>query len=895
MADNFTKVITYVGDITGVTRELGKLQAINQRIAHGLGKDFGQATKTFGDAVTGLTKSNLGDFSAKVSQDVKLLDGRFGTLTQTTRILADGSEKVTTSFKELDKSSQSAGANITRLISRAVLTIPIWLALRGAVMGAMSAFNNGIRDMIEFDRALQKVKQNLSGTPEEIASQFKVLRKEITQTALTLGVSTEEIAGAIKKFASLGFPFEEALAGGIGATKLATVLFGDASETADAFARALNLLIDRSKGAASAQQQMNELYALAAKLEKTNQFEIKEINDSLKNFAGTAKSFNLTGQQTLAILATLGTSLLEGARGGTAAATAFQQMVSHIPDVSKILGLKVNPQKMPIVDIFVQIIEAIEKLNKTDTVAATEAINKLFGGLKAAKPIRALIADLGKLRENLQMNAPLSEFDARVNDVTNTLSKQSDRFHNLNKEIGKAFISGLVGAEDFGTALKSINSALESMQQLAPKAGHALMTAITGFGTLGVGIPILAFEEEKKRVAGAIDDLQKEINKGLQGKLKTTELRNLIIKISSLELEGLGQQQKNALGKQLQKQVQTGLDESPIDVTAKVNAQVELDNEIAFAKQTKLSEILLKDVLERMKAEGALNSVLTKTEIKLREQWKIQGEWNDELEKQLEFERQINEEKKLQSQLSSDSLKLFRIAQENGVEVAKEIGDVLAGNISFDTFIRKGGEAVDIFSKEWKDLLEQQQALAFFSGERVPGLGGLRGGGRIPIDEQLGTPNLTEAQIRRNQLERKLFEGTEGLTTQKIQELQVARMAVEALKLPPGAIYEGTPSIPIAPIGFESLGNNINLINAKLQELFRTQAIIPANNAPNTRAEINRAVQTAEATYNINFNEGAFNIFGSPDKTVQDAMKKAVTDGIKDFQDKLVGKQTNVL
>jgi TP901 family phage tail tape measure protein len=652
------------------------------------------------------------------------------------------------------------------------MTIPIWLALRGAMMGVSSTFQNGIRDIIEFDRALQKVKQNLSGTPEEIATNFKILRKEVTETSLKLGISTEEIAESIKKFASLGFVFEESMAGGLGAAKLATVLFGDASETADSFARAMNLLIDRSKGATSAQQQMNEMYALAAKLEKTNQFEIKEINDSLKNFAGTAKSFNLTGKQTLAILATLGTSLLEGARGGTAASTAFQQMVSNFSKVGDVLGLKIDPNKVPIIDIFIQIIEAIERLNKTDIVASTKAINTLFGGLKAAKPIRALIADLGKLRENLSMTAPLSEFEARVNDVTNTLSKQSDRFHNLNKEIGKAFVGGVVGAEDFGTALKNINSYLEIMQTIAPKAGHALMTAITGFGTFGIGIPILAFAEEEKRIAIAFDDLNKEITKGLQGKLKTAELRELIIKIGPLKLEHIGQQPRNALGKQLQKQMTWDLEPVSTDIIVKPEidsiipetrikyldyekhlreelklqglSELEVEQSMLPILETKvgyiseevtaqkqliahlqrLEEIDLKrskirgvidNQLEYLRLLGASGLELVQYEIQSERLYGIDQKRQDLLQNELSVQREITKEKFNQNKVSSDSLKLFEISKKYNVRVARETADILNKPLTENTLRNiEEKNLTSIFEEFFKSQLEQAQALEFF-------------------------------------------------------------------------------------------------------------------------------------------------------------------------------------
>jgi TP901 family phage tail tape measure protein len=860
LGSNFNKV----ADINQkFSKELANLGQVSTIVKGGLVSISGDTQKF--EAIAATTKGQLFELNETITRTP---DG----LQQVARTVTDVTDKykpLNRGTKELDTNTVSLGQNIQRLLSRAALTIPIWLALRGVMMGVSSTIQNGIKDLIEFDRALQKVKQNLSGTPEEIASNFKVLRKEITETSLKLGTSTEEVAESVKKFASLGFAFEESMAGGIGATKLATVLFGDASETADAFARAMNLLIDRSKGATSAQQQMNEMYALAAKLEKTNQFEIKEINDSLKNFAGTAKSFNLTGKQTLAVLATLGTSLLEGARGGTAASTAFQQMVSNIPNVSKILGLDIDIKKIPIIDVFVQIIEAIEKLNKSNPVAATEAINKLFGGMKGAKPIRALIADLGKLKENLAMTSTIDEFESRVDSVTDIVSKQSDIMHNLNKEIGKAFITGLVGGADFLDSLKIINKVLDVLRKNATLTGNTFKNMFLLATTGTIGFAFIKNQDAKKNAARIADELFIEINDAIKGRKKDTELRDLIIHIGKLKLDKVGQQQRNALGKQLQKQLQDKFDESPVEVEARVQAEFELDRQ-------KFAGAILKSELSHAKAIGASNSELLKAEIAYRKILSISDEEENILERKLDLERALSEEKRLQSRVGSDSMKLFKIAQEQGTDIARQIGDVLAGNVDFSNFIRRGGEVAEIFKKEFADIFEQQQAIEFFRGNRVPGLEELNRGTSIPILEEGIRGALNEGALRFKAIQEGALAGAKGFTAAEIQDLQIKRAKIDFVEMP------------------TNIGWNAEQAT-QLQNLTRTQSIIPAAKGPNTPTEVQKAINTATASYNINFHEGAFTIFGTPDKATQDAIQKSVTKGIQDFQDKLVGKQTNVL
>ena len=764
MSETHQKVIQYAADITDYKAKLDQIEAQNRQMAislkndlESIGTSLGEATKTFkGSQVF----DNKGMKTAMTSTEqyaekVKTLDGRMGTLTTTTATLADGTQKVSTSFREADINTKSFMENMSQLAKRAVMTIPIWLLLRGAVVQISKTFSDGIKGLIDYDLALQKVRRNLSGTPEELDAQFKTMSRVITDFSLKTGISTEVLAEAMKKFATLGFSFEESLAGAMSSAKLSTVLFGDAGETADAFARALKLLIDRSKGAKSATEQMNESFALVAELEKTNQFEINEVTASLKNFGGTAKTLGLSMNETLAILATLGTGMMEGARGGTAASSAFQVLVKNLKEVAKTLGINVNPNTQRMSDIFVEVISVIQKLGKTDIQGQTDAINKLFGGLRGAKPIRALVGDLDNLKRNLQIKPNVDDFEAQFNRLLETTSGQAKIIANYRREVDKAFISGIAGADDFRGALISIKGTMEDLLPLMRDIGLAIRTGIIGLGTLGLGLVLDPLFKEVKRVADTASNLNVKVVSGLKGGLNTKDLQQMIADLGKVDIKqlnaiGISQNTLNALGKQLQNQIKTGFNKNPV----KAEVATEVDPKLELNRQ-KLAEVILKSSIEQLKAQGASTAEAVKAEIIYSKILGIQLEKDKQLEKELELERALSAEKKLQSRLGSDSMKLFKVAQEQGVNIAKQIGDVLAGNIDFSSFIRRGGEAVDTFKKQFSDLFEQQQALAFFQGNRIPGMNNLRGGAGIAINEEairqpLNRSGLLRTMIKNN-------------------------------------------------------------------------------------------------------------------------------------------------
>jgi hypothetical protein len=168
-----------------------------------------------------------------------------------------------------------------------------------------------------------------------------------------------------------------------------------------------------------------------------------------------------------------------------------------------------------------------------------------------------------------------------------------------------------------------------------------------------------------------------------------------------------------------------------------------------------IAKLLVTDSADRLKQEGALTSqILIATQLR-NNQLGIEEQAIDKLNRKLEIERAINEEKRLQGRLSSDTMKLFDIAKSEGVAVAKQVGDVLAGNTDFDLFIKRGGQAVEVFKKEFADLFKQQQALEFFKGDRVTGLPDLTRGSQIAIQEEaIRNPQLRLPAGQANAIQR---------------------------------------------------------------------------------------------------------------------------------------------
>jgi TP901 family phage tail tape measure protein len=315
----------------------------------------------------------------------------------------------------------------------------------------------------------------MQGTPQEIASNFNSMKEEITKTSLATGKSTEEIANAIKKFATIGFNFKDSMAGGLEATKLSIVLFGDAGETAETFARSLKLLMDTSAGAKSAQEQFAETMSLVSELEKTNQFELNEVNESLIRFAPAAKAAGFSARETLSVLAALGTAGLAGSRGGTLLSSSVNKLKQNLDLLVKELGIQVNPQLDTTFSILTKVLDAIEKVQGTDKmgVGATKAIAEIFGGEKGSKTITALVGVNKQLKENLKILPDVNRTMKDMGIVLDSTSGKAGIATNSFKEFKKALIEGLTSGNDFKNIIGLLATGMQKLAKNGKNIGNA--------------------------------------------------------------------------------------------------------------------------------------------------------------------------------------------------------------------------------------------------------------------------------------------------------------------------------------------------------------------------------------------------------------------------------------
>jgi len=790
-----------IGKSSQLGTNFNNITDVNQKFATQL-KGSGHAVKLLSSDI----KQVSGNIT-KVGTTVKTADGKFLHLQETIQktpyglqTVARSATNVTKSYNKtakasakLTKNTVSLGENIKRLAKRAALTIPLWLAFRGTMMGVTRTIKDGLTNIAKMDKALQKARRNMSGSAQEITVNFAKLKVEATEMSLETGVAVEDIITAFQRFATTGQDFETSMAGARAATKLAVAQFGDTVGVADALARTYKILGDNIGDGVDKHKKLIKYAALIDELWKDNSFDINEFGQALERFASTADIFNVSMEDSIKLMATMHSATLVANRGGTMLSRTFLKIIPQLDKVSKVLGIDFNPEMDNAVSVLIKVVDAIGELRgsgKFKEIAETSKVLKELFAKREAIPIASLVSLRDLLKENFAMTGDVNKFNKAFNEVTETTGVLSDRFHNANKEIGKALVTGIVGGENFDDSLKDIVETLETIQSVSKGIGkYWARDLVRSLSAGGIGVVFLDIYNNINKSKKEVKNLKNEIDKALGGELTGIDLSKLladlekvnIFEFGGLEMyesitneldktakriknqmhnafkEGLSPDQLKKLAKDLE-----GVDFNILqmdkakfdkfvsmvdDALVKVEDKVENANkktrlvvgvdvsDFSLSDINKVNESIIGFNIERLRSMGALKSELLKQKSIFEDIYGIKLKGVELIDRSLEKERAISEEKRKQREIGNDTLKLLRITKEHGVPIAKKIGEVLLDKKKLPQFIKYGGEAAEIFKKEFSDVYEQAQATALFTGKTVPGEPKLRGGKQVPTLE----------------------------------------------------------------------------------------------------------------------------------------------------------------
>jgi len=423
-------------------------------------------------------------------------------------------------------------------LRRVAIVVPVWQAARAVMQLVFGTLRDGMEDWRNFSKEMVLVKPVIHDTVNSIGTDIAILEHNILNLSLKTGEARTNIAKAFYEFGTLGIDFQKSWAGATAAMNISLALGGDLNKTARTLAMTYKILGDSLEKGLVPMNQMQLLGAKLFKVWKTNAFKIDEFSSSLTQFISTAKTANISLNDTIALLSAISTAGILGSRGGRQLRQGITKFIKNIDEVGASMGI-LREEGETTISMFLKVISAFKQLTKAGVdldkqVRIQSKLSKIFGGVRSVNAIKALISVQKTLSENVEImntkykdsNELLQAYKEQIESATDSLDRQLAVNKNLRTQMGRMFIEGIIGGKDFKDTLKKINGMMKDGVYWAKAIGDSLSSFFGITDAIKFGID---------NTMKSIDKFSEKLQKGLRAELSVKELKDLIRNLGSYE------------------------------------------------------------------------------------------------------------------------------------------------------------------------------------------------------------------------------------------------------------------------------------------------------------------------------------------------------------------------
>ncbi len=403
-------------------------------------------------------------------------------LNRTMTFTKDGFKKVGTSIRDIGERLETSTPLMEQFVmalKRVAIVVPVWWTARQVMMNFINTIQDGIRYLYEMDKAFTKASLVVHtwGDVNEVNERLKEGFKDL---ARTVGESSTTIATSFYRFGTLGIESSKAWLGAQASIKQAIATMGDIDTITRTNALAISLLGDTLGDYLPLEERLNFFTAKQVVLWRRNLMEANEFAGALERFLPTAKTLNLTLDQTLVLLATLHSGGLRASKAGRLLGTMFLKLVDNLGKVGRELGIVVKRGE----DTFTVLRKVLRAFyaewKKTGGHLSYELnrlFKQIFGGVRSQQVARALTVMHEVLEKNIDLiNAEgiptaekvrriMEEYEKQLGKVVDSYHKVMDVHKELKRQLGeelvKAFQQVITGSENHEEAIKRLNAFYE--------------------------------------------------------------------------------------------------------------------------------------------------------------------------------------------------------------------------------------------------------------------------------------------------------------------------------------------------------------------------------------------------------------------------------------------------
>jgi len=471
---------------------------------------------------------------------------------------------------------------------RALIVAPIWLAIRSAMMLALSTVSAMIQANMDLEEGMSRIQTVMFGTGAEIEAQMAGIKRTILDTSLTTRVSIKDLTEAFYFLKTSALTAEEALAGFQPLVNIITGTNVKAMEASRGLAGMYNTLGNSLGSNLSVTEKMNKIADVLTYTYAKQDVEMGELIAGYSKVAPYLVGLSDSFTDVVTSIGFLNTHMLRGARAGTLTAQTILNLSKSSKELASVFGITFDSNKpIGLISIIGQMKKALGDTTVI-TKAQGDALFKIFN-IRGGTTPRIFLSYFDKWNEDLiDANKNAEGYAKKIASIRmNTVTSQMAEMSNILGVLTNDFISGVYGVGDFALALKQIN---EQITTIRPN--------IEG---LGIGIGWVG--EQVGRSMAMWSFL-------LSGNLKMMKFSPAVRSLG----EFIDAQQKSvAVAKEDEKIRKADAEKTKIQTEFKINAQKlydeELKNTYAIMKANGANELDVQKakVEEFAKAEAKLN------------------------------------------------------------------------------------------------------------------------------------------------------------------------------------------------------------------------------------------------------------------------------------------------
>lgn len=482
MAQNLDFVLRLQADLTGAQKFV-KAQEQLKKVVEASGQTFDTNSRILKQnfeqiKINGVGYTRLTTQYAQANGVIKTTTAILNSQGNIAKGLANPIRTVTQNIGAMSASSRTLGQNLAALAGRAILTIPIWLALRGAILGVLGAFTGIFQHAREFELQLANVRIAGNATVSEIEK----LGKGVLDLGTRFGTSFEEMGDAMVLWAQQGKSVNEILSLMAPTMQLA-ILSGrsmkDVVEDLTAVMTAYKI------EAADAQRIVDAL----SKVNLEHAIDANNLAQALRTVSPVTAQFNISLEETLGLItaiqvqtrkggATVGnairTILTRLNSGSAGAIQAIAKIPAFLDDVGN-ATFQTTDAMRPFGDLLADL------AGRWDTLTTTQK-NQLGVTIAGRQRVTEFLALMGNWEESVKAtaNAFFSAGAAmeRTGVITETLDGRIKRLNNTFREVADGLRPAALGLSNFGVA--AVNQFLEGIQELTQSKEQLKQREISG-------------------------------------------------------------------------------------------------------------------------------------------------------------------------------------------------------------------------------------------------------------------------------------------------------------------------------------------------------------------------------------------------------------------------------